>query len=138
MTTPVTPADVRRPVRLKEATDLAYHLAHVVKEYPAARRDGFAAQHLDRIESVLAKATAALEEVLRDERDLAKIHEAAMYPPKVVLGFDGASSDVAVSLSAEELEKIGDAGVGLGVRKLPEPTVPPSLLEALRHRTDCD
>ncbi|MCD1286515.1 MULTISPECIES: hypothetical protein [unclassified Brevibacterium] len=138
MTTPVTPADVRRPVRLKEATDLAYHLAHVVKEYPAARRDGFAAQHLDRIESVLASATAAIEEILRDERELGTVHEAAKYPPKkVAFGSDGSAESIPVSVSAQEIATALD-GVELAVRKLPEPTVPPSLLESMRHRTDCD
>lgn len=137
MTTPVTPADVRRPVRLKEATDLAYHLAHVVKEYPAARRDGFAAQHLDRIESVLASATAAIEEVLLDERDLAKTRQANSSPQRIAAAYDGSSADVAVALSAKEIAAAID-GVELAVRKLPEPTIPPSLLESMRHRTDCD
>lgn len=108
-------------MRLREAYEAAYHLAHVVKDYPNVRKDGFGMSHLARIEKLLGDTTDVVTEAVASERKQLLDQTKPEPPPKtqdVVVAFDG-------------------AGAPLVVRAM-EQTIPPSLLERIASRTDCD
>lgn len=108
-------------MRIREAYEAVYHLAHVVKDYPNVRKDGFGLSHLARVEKLLADTTEVVTELGVSERKLLLDQtkpEPQQETPNVVVAFDG-------------------AGAPLVVRAM-EQTIPPSLLERIASRTDCD
>ena len=118
-----TPYDARRSMRIREASEKAYHLAHIVKDYPNHRKDGdeFGASQLNRIEKVLADTCDVVTEMVNAEHKQFQGQprvEPDTEAPAVVVGFDG-------------------TGAPSVVRAM-EQTVPQSLLERIAARTDCD
>lgn len=122
-----TPYDARRSMRIREASEKAYHLAHIIKDYPNHRRDGsqFGASQLDRIEKVLTETTEIVIEMansehkqLLDQRVDDTSPEPSLVAQDVVVAFDGSGAT--------------------SVARPMEQTIPPSLLERIRNRTDCD
>lgn len=122
-----TPYDARRSMRIREASEKAYHLAHIIKDYPNHRKDGaqFGASQLDRIEKVLTETTALVIEMANsehkqlldqanDEADWASILDS----PGVAVGFKSASDPAEV--------------------RAMEQTIPQSLLERIAAREECD
>lgn len=139
-----TPYDARRSIRIREASEKAYHLAHIIKDYPNHRKDGsqFGASQLDRIEKVLAETTEMVIEManaehkqLLDQPGVEPVREAEARG--VVLGFDGAlqtdySSRIVADLTPKVLTLTDADG------RVMEQTIPPSLLERIAAREECD
>lgn len=137
-----TPYDARRSMRIREASEKAYHLAHIIKDYPNHRKDGsqFGASQLDRIEKVLTETTAIVVEMANAE------HKALLdqgyweredASRRTVIGFDGTphSSSVprVVDESGPEVITITDTD-----SRVMEQTIPQSLLERIAAREECD
>lgn len=116
-----TPYDARRSMRIREAYEAVYHLAHVAKDYPNVRKDGFGLSHLDRVEKLLADTTAAVAEMVTAERK--QLLDQAQVDQRIV------TQDVVVEFDVPDANSV--------VRVM-EQTIPQSLLERIRNRTDCD
>lgn len=111
-------------MRIREASEKAYHLAHIIKDYPNHRKDGaqFGASQLDRIEKVLAETTEMVIEManaehkqLLDQTIIEPLSEADLIPitPKMFTLTDADG-------------------------RVMEQTIPPSLLERIAAREECD
>lgn len=110
-------------MRIREASEKAYHLAHIIKDYPNHRKDGaqFGASQLDRIEKVLTETSAVVTEMVASEHrqilgqpGIDPLKE----PQATVIGFNVASDPAEV--------------------RVMEQTIPPSLLERIAAREECD
>lgn len=119
-----TPYDAHRAIRLRAAAEAAYQLATVIKHYPAHRKDGaeFGLTELKRIEHHLSLVTKLITETVKAERK--QIAQDAYFAP--------AATDVVTLRPAVDPEASAEVERNL------EPTVPVSLIDQLRIRTDCD
>lgn len=119
-----TPYDARRATRLRDTSEAAYQLATVLKHYPSHRKDGakFGLSELERIEHHLGIVTALIAETVEAERK--QIAEDARF-------ITGATDVVTFRPG-------GVVAATAEVEKKCEPTVPVSLIDQIRTRTDCD
>lgn len=121
MTTPITPATTHRHALVNDAISRAEHLVAALRGYRAARRDGFPMSHLARIEAVLEQATNQVFEMTGAER----------------------AELIEFGAAAEEDNRLRLANApwtqpGPELIRIVEPTVPVSLIDQIRTRTDCD
>lgn len=118
-----TPYDARRSMRIREASERAYHLAHIIKDYPNHRKDGsqFGASQLDRIEKILAVTTAMVTEMVDAEHD------------QLLEQMNWEKRDEELGVSVGFKVSADSAGV-----RVVEQTIPQSLLDRIAAREECD
>lgn len=128
-------------MRIREASEKAYHLAHIIKDYPNHRKDGsqFGASQLDRIEKVLTETTAIVIEMANSEHKqlLEQSSWEAADKERVVIGFNDARLDSPVSINVAET---GPEVITLSDTdgRVMEQTIPQSLLDRIAAREECD
>ena len=142
MTTPITPATTHRHALVNDAIARAEHLVAALRGYRAARRDGFPMSHLARIEAVLEKTTNQVLDMAEAERkELIEFGAAAEEDNRLRLANTPPPAPHVLGHHTPQNRPhlgsvVGQSGPEL--RRIVEPTVPVSLIDQIRTRTDCD
>lgn len=136
-----TPYDARRSMRIREASEKAYHLAHIIKDYPNHRKDGdeFGQSQLTRIEKVLSETAALVVTMVDDERKQFDV-VAHKVSPRLV-GQTGPEFTIINPLVTVDDLAAANPNTAVDqttVARAMEQTIPPSLLERIAAREECD
>lgn len=135
-----TPYDARRSMRIREASEKAYHLAHIIKDYPNHRKDGFefGKSQLTRIEKILSETAALIVTMVDDERKQIDT-DTHYFEPKLVGQTGPELQRITPPLTVDEITAAfpNPATDPNKVARVMEQTIPASLLERIASRKDC-